>query len=510
MEEAPIKENSWMLWLVPPVRDLIFVVLLFSLCFGSLAGRLLRDGGTGWHIRTGQRILATRSVPRSDPFSLSTTGRPWFAWEWLYEAGLGAAYNLAGLNGAVSVTGVLLAATFAWLFRIMRARGADLATALVFLLLALGTSAIHLYVRPHVVSWLFTLAWWKLLEDAREQDEPKHLIWLPALMVLWVNVHGGFLFGLGLLGIYLLEAVWRIWSRHDRLIREWLRAMALVSVASVLGTFVNPYGYRLHVHIYKYLTDSFLMKHIQEFQAPNFRGFSELFFAFMLVLTAAGVALVPKKPSLREILVLLFAGWSGFYASRNLPVSSILVAVVAAPYLSQAWQDYFQRRAGTRGGMRFIDRLGALDAALRSGLWPAIAVALVLVATLRGGRIGGAHLMDAQFDSSRFPVAAMNFMEARGIKEPVFSPDQWGGYLIYRNYLGVLVDDRHDLYGDEFFKQYLKIVGVEPGWQLALNRTGAEYVLMPAGSPLSAALRSEPEWTEDYRDNVSVLLERKR
>ena len=118
--------------------------------------------------------------------------------------------------------------------------------------------------------------------------------------------------------------------------------------------------------------------------------------------------------------------------------------------------------------------------------------------------------MDAQFDSSRFPVAAMNFMEARGIKEPVFSPDQWGGYLIYRNYLGVLVDDRHDLYGDEFFKQYLKIVGVVPGWQLALNRTGAEYVLMPAGSPLSAALRSEPEWTEDYRDNVSVLLERKR
>ena len=499
-----------MLWLVPPVRDLIFVVLLFSLCFGSLAGRLLRDGGTGWHIRTGQRILATRSVPRSDPFSLSTTGRPWFAWEWLYEAGLGAAYNLAGLNGAVSVTGVLLAATFAWLFRIMRARGADLATALVFLLLALGTSAIHLYVRPHVVSWLFTLAWWKLLEDAREQDEPKHLIWLPASMVLWVNVHGGFLFGLGLLGIYLLEAVCRIWSRHDRLTRDWLRAMALVSVASVLGTFVNPYGYRLHVHIYKYLTDSFLMKHIQEFQPPNFRGFSELFFAFMLVLTAAGVALVPKKPSLREILVLLFAGWSGFYASRNLPVSSILVAVVAAPYLSQAWQDYFQRRAGTRGGMRFIDRLGALDAALRSGLWPAIAVALVLVATLRGGTIGGAHLMDAQFDSSRFPVAAMNFMEARGIKEPVFSPDQWGGYLIYRNYLGVLVDDRHDLYGDEFFKQYLKIVGVEPGWQLALNRTGAEYVLMPAGSPLSAALRSEPEWTEDYRDNVSVLLERKR
>jgi hypothetical protein len=117
--------------------------------------------------------------------------------------------------------------------------------------------------------------------------------------------------------------------------------------------------------------------------------------------------------------------------------------------------------------------------------------------------------MDAQFDRSRFPVAAFNSIAARGIGGPIFSTDQWGGYLIYRSYPSVMVDDRHDLYGDEFFKQYLKIVRVEPGWLEALNQTRAEVVLMPVESALPAALRSEPGWGEVYRDNVAAVFERK-
>ena len=126
MREEPARDNSWLRWVVPPVRDVVFVVLLLSLCMGSLSERLLRDGGTGWHIRTGQRILLTHTVPRSDPFSLSTAGKSWFAWEWLYDAGLGATYNRTGLNGAVVATGILVAVTFAWLFGILRKRGTGL------------------------------------------------------------------------------------------------------------------------------------------------------------------------------------------------------------------------------------------------------------------------------------------------------------------------------------------------------------------------------------------------
>ena len=80
---------AWMRWLIPSVGDLIFVALFGVLVFTNLSVRLLGDAGIGWHIRTGQLILATHSVPRIDPFSSSMCGQPWFAWEWLYDVIVG-------------------------------------------------------------------------------------------------------------------------------------------------------------------------------------------------------------------------------------------------------------------------------------------------------------------------------------------------------------------------------------------------------------------------------------
>lgn len=506
--DSTLQEKPWWRWLVPPARDLIFVVLLFSICFGSLAQRVLRDGGTGWHIRTGQRILATRAIPRTDPFSLSNADKRWYAWEWLYEAVVGAIYNRTGLNGAVAATGLLVAVTFAWLFSTMRQRGTDLFTAVGLLLLALAASAIHLYVRPHVVSWLLTFAWWFLLEKARQEDEPQLLLALPLLMAMWVNIHGGFLFGFALLAIYALDAIIRFGRDRDGSSRRWLRDVLWSAAACAFASLINPYGVELHRHIYQYLTDSFLMHHIQEFQAPNFRDFSPLSFLGLLLLAVAGVALSSKKPSLREFLVLALAAWAGLDASRNLPISSMLIAAVSGPQISQAWRERPKQAVMGLRSVSVVDRLGLRDSSLPGGLWPAVAILLVLWTVMHSGYLGRVQVMHAQFDSARFPVQAVNYLENLGLNRPLFSIDQWGGYLIYQGYPAILVDDRHDLYGDEFFKQYLKVVKVEPGWREALAQTNAELVLLPVRAPLAAALQPEKNWREQYHDAVAIVFER--
>ena len=89
-------------WIVPSIGDLIFIALLGSLAFTTLSVRLLGDAGIGWHIRTGQLILATHSIPHADPFSSTMAGQSWFAWEWLYDAIVGWLDKIAGLNGVVS------------------------------------------------------------------------------------------------------------------------------------------------------------------------------------------------------------------------------------------------------------------------------------------------------------------------------------------------------------------------------------------------------------------------
>ncbi len=70
---------------MPSAADLIFIAILCTLTFTAMSVRLLGDAGIGWHIRTGQQILATHAVPRVDSFSSTMSGKPWFAWEWLYD-----------------------------------------------------------------------------------------------------------------------------------------------------------------------------------------------------------------------------------------------------------------------------------------------------------------------------------------------------------------------------------------------------------------------------------------
>ena len=86
---------------MPSVSDLLFVALLLGLSCGALGRLLLRDAGTGWHIRDGELMLQTHSITRVDPFSATMSGQPWYAWEWLYDVLIAAIHHVLGLNGVV-------------------------------------------------------------------------------------------------------------------------------------------------------------------------------------------------------------------------------------------------------------------------------------------------------------------------------------------------------------------------------------------------------------------------
>jgi hypothetical protein len=151
---------------MPSVADLIFVGILCVLVFTPLSVRLLGDAGIGWHIRTGQQILATHSVPQADPFSSTMAGKPWFAWEWLYDVVVGELEAQFSLNGVVWFTAIVIAVVFAWTFHLLIARGTQICISVALVLLALSSSTIHFLARPHVVSWLFTLAWFWILDSS--------------------------------------------------------------------------------------------------------------------------------------------------------------------------------------------------------------------------------------------------------------------------------------------------------------------------------------------------------
>src|SRR5215472_9466311 len=103
-------------YVFPSLPDVVFVSLLLA-AFGALGPNLLEDADIGWHIRNGDHILATHAVPRTDYFSYTMAGRPWYAWEWLYDAAISKIHFQARLDGVVLLSCFLAALTFAWLFR---------------------------------------------------------------------------------------------------------------------------------------------------------------------------------------------------------------------------------------------------------------------------------------------------------------------------------------------------------------------------------------------------------
>jgi hypothetical protein len=498
---------------MPSVADIVFVALLGVLLFTTLAVRLLGDAGIGWHIRTGQLILATRTIPHTDPFSSSMAGKPWFAWEWLYDLVVGEFDARMGANGVVWFSSVVVAAVFAGTLEGLIRRGVNLLAGLILLLLAVAASMIHFLARPHVLSWLFTLAWFSIL-DLSERDLRKpdggagRRIWaLPILMLVWVNVHGGFLVGFALLGIFWLGAWWD-WFRakSDRIeaalskiaARRRARNLVWVGLAAAAASLANPYGWKLHAHIYSYLSDRFLMDHIQEFQSPDFHGAAQRCFLLLLLVVVGVLAARGRNLGTSLALVVGFALYTGLYASRNIPVSSLLLVMVVGPLVP------------FKPGGGFSQRMAALESGLRGHLWPVAALSLTFAIAANGGRIGRATWMDAHFDPQRMPVAALDYLEKQTLTGPVLSPDSWGGYLIYRLYprARVVVDDRHDFYGESFFKSYLKMVRVECGWQGFLEDHEVSTVLFPRDQALTNILLQTPNWKPAYEDQVAVVLMR--
>jgi hypothetical protein len=198
-------------------------------------------------------------------------------------------------------------------------------------------------------------------------------------------------------------------------------------------------------------------------------------------------------------------------------VSSILLTLIVAPLLSDA-----AAAAGTNLELparvrnlfarceSFASRMSSIEWQFRGHLCPTAAVVLGLLVCWQQGKLGSRTLMNAHFDDHHFPVQAAELIAQRGIRDPIFCPDTWGGYLIYRlsPQTKVFVDDRHDFYGAEFLKDYLKTIGVAPDWDAMLNNRRVNRVLVPSESSLANMLKVTGQWTVIHENETAVLFQR--
>jgi hypothetical protein len=480
----PLPAAALRRWLAPSLIDVFFCALLAATCArpGSWAA-LLADGDTGWHIRTGEIVLASGAAPSADPFSFTRPGEPWFAWEWLADALFARAAAAGGLRMVAALAGVVLCLAAALLLAWMLRRGAGLWLGLAVTLAAASASTVHSLARPHVFSiLLYTGALWLIDEDRRR---PRVWLWLLApATALWANLHAGFLALLATL--VLLAAV------------ERSRRYAGVALACLAASFANPYGWRLHAHIVEYLRSPWILDHVQEFQSPNLRSENMLVFGLML-LSAAALAL--RGPRFEGMLALVW-GFAALRSARHIPFFAIAAAPVIAAGAAALW-----REAEPRPAWRLWWRIGQDLGRGGATLWTAVVALWVIAAT-------ASPASAVEFPAWRFPARAVDanaqWLVPAGAMPRILTSDQWADYLIYRLYprQRVFFDGRSDFYGPALGADYRELLDAGPGWRETLARYRFERALLPRDWPLATMLDREPGWRCVYQDQVASLFVR--
>ncbi len=145
-------------WLMPDLAFSAAVVTLFYslFLFGGYQA-FFHDSDAGWHIRAGEQILRTGALPRTDPFSFTQAGKPWFAWEWLTDVLVGAIHRAWGLSGvAFFYATVLSSVTYLWV-KLNRAKGGTFLLTAALAIPMLSTTNLHWLARPHLLSWILLL-----------------------------------------------------------------------------------------------------------------------------------------------------------------------------------------------------------------------------------------------------------------------------------------------------------------------------------------------------------------
>jgi hypothetical protein len=418
-----------------------------------------RDPDTYWHLAMGQWMLDHREFLRQDIYSSTVNGLHFGIGEWLGQIALAGAFAVSGWAGVAILRATLLAVAAFFVVRLTRRGGAPWWISLPVAAAALLVSMIAWTDRPQ----LFTLALFPALLELLFTLPPgfsRRLLLLPALLLLWTNLHGGYLLGVVVVAIFAVESVLTNGRRSLPLL--------LTAIACVAVTFVNP----APLDFAGAAREDFLHppRFLAEFLPPDVVTPAGALFAGFVMLVI-GTALL-RGGSLREAMLLGPLVFLAFTAQRHMvffcfaaaPFVATRLSEVAAP--ARSWLTRWHLRE-IPPRLRFPIALVLLIAAIASGL----------VAPTRP-------------DERTYPSGALAALRTgNGV---LLNEYDWGGYLIFNlRERPVFIDGRYVPYLGGVLEDYRALVGLRPRWRELLAKYNVSELLLEPQRPLAVALRED-------------------
>jgi hypothetical protein len=474
-DTAPVTKalrGSLPLW----VGVVTYAVLIIS------GDRLLLDPDTQWQITVGQWIVDHHAVPYTDVYSFTMRGAPWISTQWLAQVLYAKVYAWFGWTGPVVIAAASSAATFALLARYL-VRALSQSAALVFVAVAFALTAPHLLARPHVLALPIMVAWIGELIAAADRREAPSFFLLP-LMLLWANLHGGFVFGLMMIAPIALDAV--IAADVDKRMRLAIR-WGIFAMLALAASCCTPYGWESLLASRNILALGSALPLITEWRAADFttlRPFEICLLGAIGLSLYRGVTLPPLRIVI--LLGLVHMALSQGRAAESLALLSPLV--LASPLARQ---------------------IGGADASLRS--WKPVGGTMLagLVVVLAAGTLTFAQIHRFAPYTGNSPVLAVTELKKLNV-DRVFNDYDFGGYLIASG-VAPFIDGRTELYGEKFFVDHNNASGLMEPENLfrLLKDYQIEATLMRTQSAATKLLDHIDGWQKVYSDDIATIHVRK-
>jgi hypothetical protein len=484
--------------------DILWALIILAgfLFFASLVP--LPPNDFWWHLKTGEYIFINHTIPTTNIYAWTLpVNQPFYYAAWLAELLFYFFYRLGGLALIISMRTILIGVTM-WLVaaEAHHRSGSWRISALVIAMLSLMITN-NLIVRTQIWAWLPFITTYIVLK--RYTDGTLSWRWLlfcPACMILWVNVHGSFILGLILPGAFFLgEAVSNLFKQLKALNWHQIGWIGCTGLLSGLAVLINPRFTGIVSYTINLLTNPPSQQLIEEWQSPTPKGLSNIFFFISILIFIIALAYSKYRPNITEIILFVGFLWLAWSGQRYV----IWYGVISMPILARLIKDFPIKAPA------FIPQKNWLNLALAILVFiPAIAVQPWFVErlplpntywqqVLRGSKAGRLIGIDT-------PVAAADYLKSNPGGH-LFNEMGYGSYLIWAvPKQGVFIDPRVELFPYDQWMDYIRVNNAT-NYNEILTKYGVDRILLDKKLQpnLAASLPKDQQWKLDYDDQYAQI-----
>jgi hypothetical protein len=454
----------------------VLLVLALALLF-MVSFRPIFSNDIWLHLKVGELIANNHfQLPNADPFSYTTSGRPWILHEWLSQFIFFQTYELTGFTGLRVLRSVVETLTLALFFCVAYRQTGRYVMSLGILLVIAYLLRTRFHIRPEIFSHLF-MALFCLTYFAMGKYKSWFLLPIFLGFVIWINLHSLMLIVIGILLVgFISRGLVLTWPLKETFAKpsetKFKSAMLALGIVAV---FVTP---RAADSLYYALSGSPVARnYIMEWQ-PIFMALQKESF-----LTLRGAILFPLFLKVVVLsIVIIFLGslaWSILWKkSPRWPLDHVLIGlamiVLALSAIRFVWLLAIPLLLTVR---YFVVAFETVNTGKKRSVVPGIVGWILLSAgTLFWINTGIATIplnIRQTVENERYPTSVARILGQVHLDGRMFNPYGWGGYLIFHLYpdYKVFMDGRTVLHGTRLLQDHYTILYGNQGYQGLIDKT---------------------------------------